>query len=179
MNKLLLLLMILITATACKTEKKGGSTTAEPEVIEKADLSKYPEAGPYTSQTNIIYDQGFFFDEKIQLDEISVEKIGENLYDVVMYFNESTDFEMLETYKVSLILYPKNPDELTIKKERIKKKKKIPAKAEVKILDKTHVVVINNIKVIPKEFRKINIHLYNNESALNNKFLIFEDIIFE
>ncbi|WP_027138117.1 hypothetical protein [Gaetbulibacter saemankumensis] len=179
MNRILFLVLILITIVSCKTEKKEVPTTVEPEVIENADLRKYPKAGPYSSQMNIIYDQGYLFDEKIQLDEISVENIGENLYDVVLYFNESTDFDLLEKYKVSFILYPKNPDELTIEKDRKAKQKKAGTKAEIKMLDNSHVVVINSIQVKPKEFNKIKIHLYGNSTGtLNDNFLILRDIIF-
>lgn len=179
MNRVLSLVLILITIVSCKTEKKEVPTTVEPEVIENSDLRKYPKAGPYSSHMNIIYDQGYLFDEKIQLDEISVEKINEDTYDLVMYFNESTDFDMLEKYKVSLILYPKNPEELTNEKERKAKQKKTGAKAEVKMLDSSHVLVINSIQVKPKEFSKIKIHLYDNSTGtLNDNFLILRDIVF-
>ena len=182
MNRLLFLFLVLFTVVSCKTEKKESPATSEPELESEtveADLNKYPKLEPYTSQMNIIYDQGYLFDDKIQLDQISVENIGDDTFDVVMYFNESTDFEMLEEYKVSLILYPKNPDELTIEKERKAKQKKAGTKAEIKMLDNSHVVVIDSIRVIPKEFSKIKIHLYNSPiGALNDNFLILRDIVF-
>lgn len=179
MKRILFTFLVFFAVTGCKTEKKELPTTDELETIEKVDLNKYPKLEPYTSQMNIIYDQGYLFDDKIQLDQISVENIGKDLYDVVMYFNESTDFEMLEKYKVSFILYPKNPDELTIEKERSVKQKKIGTKAEIKMLENTHVVVINSLKVLPKEFNKIKIHLYNkSQGVLNDNFLILRNIVF-
>lgn len=178
MDRILFALFVLFTATGCKTEKKELTAKDEPEVIKKANSKVYPKI-EYESEMNIAYDDKYLFDEKIQLDQISVENIGKDIYDLVLYFNESTDFEMLEKYKISLILYPKNPDELAIEKERIAKQKKRAAMAEIKILDNEHVVVIDSIKVLPKEFNKIKISLYNNsEGTLNDNFLILSDIVF-
>ncbi|MFK2819095.1 hypothetical protein U0L90_03135 [Flavobacteriaceae sp. LMIT009] len=179
MKRTLFTLIILVGFLSCKNEKKEEPVKEELEVIEEKSIRKFPKLEPRTSDMNLIFEDGYLFDEKIQLDEISVENIGENLYDIIFYFNDSSDFEMLENYKISFNMQPKDPSKLMLEKDRNAKRKKVGAKIKIGMLDNMHAAIIDSVELAPKEFSRIKVHLYNNEAgALNDNFLILRDIVF-
>jgi hypothetical protein len=179
MKKTLFTLIILVSFLSCKNENKEEPVKEGLEVVEEKSIRTFPKLEPRTSDMNLIFEDGYLFDEKIQLDEISVENIGENLYDIIFYFNDNSDFEMLENYKISFNMQPKDPNRLALEKDRTAKRKKVGTKIKIGMLDNTYAAIIDSVHIVPKEFNRIKIHLYDSSvGALNDNFLILRDVVF-
>lgn len=184
MKKVIWILLLVVTFTACKDEKKKDTPvvdTPEKEEVVKEPAKTYPKVEKkYSVDMNMIFDKGYLFDEKIQLEEIAVVP-GEkaNTYDLIMFFNDKiTDYEALGKYKIGLILYPNDPSKLKSAKDKAAKKKKFGKPADVKMLDNEHVVVLDNIEVAPKDFKQIKLYLYDSSGVLNKNFLKLTNTVF-
>ncbi|MEM6718250.1 MAG: hypothetical protein AAF611_02945 [Bacteroidota bacterium] len=188
MKKILVVALGLLMIACGSEEKKKNDETAKQgetktEVVkETTKTNPYPKVEKqYPVDMNIMYDEGYLFDEKIQLDEIAVVPSAEsNSYDLVMFFNDkTTDFKALEDYRVGLILYPKDPSKLASPKDQKAKKKKIGKVAKVQNLEGEYVVVIDNFKVNPKDFKQVRLYLYDAKGVvLNENFLKIANVVF-
>lgn len=186
MKKAFILVLGLFLVACGSEEKKKNSEPIDKdktktEEVNKEDTKQYPKVEKqYPVNMNIIYSGGYLFDEKIQLEEIAVVATEKaNTYDLVMFFNnKATDYEVLEKYKVGLILYPNDPSKLESDSDKAAKKKKFGKPADVKMLETEHVIVLDDIEVAPKDFKQIKIYLYDSKGVLNKNFLKLTNTVF-
>jgi len=182
MKKIVLILVLGLLFAACKDEKKKDTPVkdvVETEEVKKEVDNTYPKVSKdYPFEMDFIYEKGYLFDDKIQLEEISVVPSGKpDMYDILFFFNEKTDFKALDTYKLGVVFFPKDPTKLGTEKERAAKKKKVAVKG-VKMLSDDHVIEISNFNIPTKDFRMLKIYLYDTKGVLNENYLKIANVVF-
>lgn len=173
MKNILLLLLIMILVS-CKSEKKNEEVNSENQdiTIKKPNKVKYSEIEDLSQDLVSIFDNGFSFTDKVKIEEIGIIYLDDNTYKIVYILDKSSDFSIVEKLNVGFRFYPNDPSLFENEIDKKNKAKTIAVKGSlIKKMGNSLVIVSNDFKIMPNEFKEIKVFFYYPKEGIQGKTL--------
>lgn len=186
MKKLILVVSLAIVSFSCgsdKKDKKGEDNTSvitETETVKVEPKFTFPVVENLLENPNLINITAtpHSFEEDIVFEEINVLKTDKDTYTLVFVINDkSTNFDKLKEWRVGMYFFAKDPKKFENAADTKKGFKTIGMSAIPKLMGKEVVLVIENVKIIPKEISLLRLYLYNNNNDMNKNYYNTQDIV--
>lgn len=116
------------------------------------------------------------FEEDIVFEEINLVKTSPDTYTIIFVIDPSTNFDSLKSWRIGMYFFAKDPSKFESKADSEKGFKTVATLAAPKMMDEEVVVLLENLKIIPKEISLLRVYLYKSNNEMNKKFYNTNDI---
>jgi len=178
MKKIILIFAVVMVFVACK-KSQTNKDIEETQNVENRNLEKEEE---YTKIENtydemkIIFSGEFSFADEIIVDEIGVLKMGDDTYKIAYFLNDSCNFNKIEELNIAFRVYPKNPELFAKEFGQNNKAKTFAAVSNISVMDDIKVIVSNEFKISPKEFKSIKVYFYDPKAGVSGRMMTILDV---
>ena len=181
MKKYLIILLTLVFA--CKNDKKVEDVKEQNkekiETVIDNNLKNYETIDFKKANLYSIHEGEYIFANDLVIDKIEmVEGDGAN-YEVLIYINERTNIEKLNSLFVDAAFYPRNIEELELESDRKTQKKRIQTNGKKLFNFENNLILkINTFKMKPFDFKKAIFLFYKADgTVINDNFLVVKPFI--
>lgn len=126
-----------------------------------------------------LFDYGFDFTDSIRITKIELNKIKENHFKLLFFFDEESNFNELQKLNIAFRVYPLNPEKFQLKEDKEAKAKTIGTKCKIQLLENDLVIESEEFEMHPKEFHQAKVFLYDPSKGVVGKMMTILNLNFQ
>lgn len=152
-----------------KTEQKIEPKLNEKKLYQKTDLD--------LDNLDLIFDQGFDFDDDIFIEKIGLKEVQKDIYNIFFLLGKESNLKKIEELKLGLIFYPSDLSLLVTEKEKKQGCIKTGVSTKIKSNGDKLFLMHSKIKLSPKAFKTLRFYFYDKQNKITGENLILNNIL--